>query len=234
MVLAPSFVVLDEPTSALDVSVQAQILELLQRLIDEHGLTYLFITHNLNVAQVVCDTIAVMYLGRLVEVGPADAVITDPQHPYTRMLVGAVPNMTPPERAPGRGPQVVLRTEALSKTYAAPGWFRKGGGVKAEATDDPQAPRAAVAGDAQGADLLVALQLQEVRHALSGGIGEGQHATCEYRRGRAAGRTPGLRQRPGLVVGPGRGTLASQRAQTHSTRITYGSLALSKPSMFST
>jgi len=87
----PEFVVFDEPTSALDVSVQAQILELLQRLIDEQGLTYLFITHNLNVAQVVCDTIAVMYLGKIVEIGKADEVFITPWHPYSQALVLATP-----------------------------------------------------------------------------------------------------------------------------------------------
>ena len=88
--LRPSFIVLDEPTSSLDVSVQAQILNLLNDLKRDLGLTYLFISHNLNVVEYFCDTTIVMYLGRIVEEGPSDAVLSEPLHPYTRALVSAV------------------------------------------------------------------------------------------------------------------------------------------------
>ena len=88
--LRPSFIVLDEPTSSLDVSVQAQILNLLNDLKRDLGLTYLFISHNLNVVDYFCDTTVVMYLGRIVEEGPSDVVLSDPLHPYTRALVSAV------------------------------------------------------------------------------------------------------------------------------------------------
>ena len=87
----PEFIVFDEPTSALDVSVQAQILELLKTLLKEQGLTYLFITHDLNVAQVVCDTITVMYLGKIVEIGKASTIFEAPKHPYSQALVLATP-----------------------------------------------------------------------------------------------------------------------------------------------
>jgi peptide/nickel transport system ATP-binding protein len=92
------FLVCDEPTSALDVSVQAQILNLMRRLQDEFGLTYLFISHNLSVVRHMSDQIAIMYLGRFVEVGPAEQVFSDPRHPYTRMLLDTIPNVENPVR----------------------------------------------------------------------------------------------------------------------------------------
>ena len=87
----PSFIVFDEPTSALDVSVQAQILNLLKQLIVDHKLTYLYITHNLIVAESVCDIIAVMYLGKIVEMGLPAEIFQNPKHPYSRALVLSTP-----------------------------------------------------------------------------------------------------------------------------------------------
>ena len=92
------FLVCDEPTSALDVSVQAQILNLMRRLQEQLGLTYLFISHNLSVVRHMSDEIAIMYLGRFVEVGPAEQVFSDPRHPYTRMLLETIPNVETPNR----------------------------------------------------------------------------------------------------------------------------------------
>jgi peptide/nickel transport system ATP-binding protein len=89
----PEFIVCDEPTSALDVSVQAQILNLMRDLQDRFGLTYLFISHNLAVVRHMANRIGVMYLGRLVEVAPAREMFAKPKHPYTRMLLDAVPDL---------------------------------------------------------------------------------------------------------------------------------------------
>ncbi len=97
LILKPDFVVCDEPVSALDVSVQAQVLALLRELRDEMGLTLLFISHDLAVVAHLAARIAVMYLGRVVEEGPRDAILRAPAHPYTRALLAAVPRLGAPE-----------------------------------------------------------------------------------------------------------------------------------------
>ena len=95
LVLEPEFVVCDEPISALDVSVQAQVVNLLDELKESLGLTLLFIAHDLSMVRYVSDRMAVMYLGSLVEVGPADRVFFAPKHPYTELLIGANPEPDP-------------------------------------------------------------------------------------------------------------------------------------------
>jgi len=89
----PEFLVCDEPTSALDVSVQAQVLNIMKDLQRRHGLTYLFISHNLAVVRHVADDVGVMYLGRLVEAAPKSELFARPRHPYTRMLLDAIPDI---------------------------------------------------------------------------------------------------------------------------------------------
>ena len=95
----PEFLVCDEPTSALDVSVQAQVLNIMKDLQRARGLTYLFISHNLAVVRHVSDVVGVMYLGRLVELAPRRALFSAPRHPYTRMLLDAIPDIAMSGRA---------------------------------------------------------------------------------------------------------------------------------------
>ena len=101
LALNPDVIVADEPVSALDVSVQASILALLEDLRAELGLTLLFITHNLAVVRHICHRVAVMYLGRIVEVAETETLFTNPQHPYTRALLKAAPRLRPAVRPPG-------------------------------------------------------------------------------------------------------------------------------------
>ena len=95
LVLNPKFIVADEPTSALDVSIQAQILNLIQDLQEEYKFSCLFITHDLSVVRYLCDRIAVMYLGKIVELAPTAQLFDNPLHPYTRVLLSSIPEPDP-------------------------------------------------------------------------------------------------------------------------------------------
>src|SRR5262245_41597279 len=117
LVLEPKVVVLDEPVSALDKSVEAQVLNLLVDLKRELALTYVFISHDLNVVQYMSDRVLVMYLGKIVEVGPVETIYGGPQHPYTRALLGAMPSMDPDRR----GEQVTLTGDPPNPINPPPG-----------------------------------------------------------------------------------------------------------------
>jgi peptide/nickel transport system ATP-binding protein len=117
LVLQPDFIVADEPVSMLDVSVRAEILKLMLELRRSRGITYLFVTHDLSLAWVIADRIAVVYLGRVVEIGPADEVIQRPRHPYTKALVSVIPVPEPGRRAEA----IVLSGETPSPIQVPPG-----------------------------------------------------------------------------------------------------------------
>ena len=117
LILEPEFVVLDEPVSALDVCVQAQILNLLMDLQKELKLTYLFISHNLSVVKHISDQIAVMYLGKLVEMADSDTIFKEPRHPYTQALLSAIP-IPDPTVHPDR---IILEGDVASPIDPAPG-----------------------------------------------------------------------------------------------------------------
>ena len=116
--LEPEFVVCDEPVSALDVSVQAQIIRLLRTLQNRMGLTFLFISHDLTVVHHLSDRVAVMYVGKLVEYGPADSVYRRPRHPYSEALLAAIPRYRPAAAAQER---VLLEGDVPSPANPAPG-----------------------------------------------------------------------------------------------------------------
>ena len=125
IILSPDVLVADEPVSMLDMSVRAKILELMIDLKDELDLTYVYITHDLATAKFFCDRIAIMYLGRIVEIGPAEEIYEDPKHPYTVSLLRAIPEPDPrrerpPRPAPrARSPTPSRRRWAAASTPAA-------------------------------------------------------------------------------------------------------------------
>ena len=112
----PQIMILDEPTSALDISVQAQILNLLLDLQERHRLTYLVITHDLNVLRYISDRITIMYLGKIVECGPTDVICSEPMHPYTQALLSAIPVPSLDEKKP----RMLLKGELTSPINPKP------------------------------------------------------------------------------------------------------------------
>ena len=131
LVLDPALLIADEPTTALDVTTQAQILLLIKEMRRNHGTGVLFITHDFGVVAEIAHRVAVLRTGELVEMNPTEALLKNPQHEYTRMLIGSVPSIAPRHRGAPADAPVVLRTRALAKTYAASGWLHKRAAVHA-------------------------------------------------------------------------------------------------------
>ena len=125
LVLEPVLLIADEPTTALDVTTQAQILLLIADLQARHGTAVLFITHDFGVVADIAHRVAVLRLGELVELGSKQDVLVDPQHDYTKMLIGSVPSLKPQARSIDADAPVVLSTHGLGKTYSGGGWFGK-------------------------------------------------------------------------------------------------------------
>jgi oligopeptide transport system ATP-binding protein len=117
LAVSPQLIIGDEPVSALDVSIQAQILNLFRELQEEFNLTYLFIAHDLSVIRHISDRVAVMYVGKIVETGTVEAIFADPQHPYTKALLAAVPEADP-RKAP---PRLTLQGELATPVDPPPG-----------------------------------------------------------------------------------------------------------------
>lgn len=131
----PEFVVCDEPISALDVSLQAQIVQMLQDLQEKYGLTYLFISHQLQVVQKICDEIGVLYLGNLMEIADADKLYSNPLHPYTKMLISSIPVPDPRVKTLD---QIVTDTGVQSRSIGAAASITAVRGVRNAADRKPR------------------------------------------------------------------------------------------------
>jgi peptide/nickel transport system ATP-binding protein len=131
LALDPPLLIADEPTTALDVTTQAQILKLIKELQAKRGTGVLFITHDFGVVAEVADRVAVMQWGRIVETDTTWQILSEPKHPYTRMLVSSVPSLKPKVRKGDDNAPIVLSTKGMHKVYHDKGWLQRGRSVKA-------------------------------------------------------------------------------------------------------
>ena len=157
LILEPEFVVCDEPISALDVSVQAQVVNLLGELKESLGLTMLFIAHDLSMVRYVSDRMAVMYLGSLIELGPADRVFFHPKHPYTEMLVGSNPEPDPATER--HRPRAAIHGEIPSPVNVQPGCRFANRCPKAMDACRSETPELRPVADAEHGERIVACHL---------------------------------------------------------------------------
>ena len=211
LAVEPEFIVCDEPISALDVSIQAQVLNLLVELREQFGLTYLFIAHDLSVVRHISDRVGVMYLGKLVELGPPAQIYAAPGHPYTRALLSAVP--IPDPKAERRRKRVILTGDVPSPANPPSGcrfhtrcWlYERLGRPENCRTEDPElrtvAPdhRAAIpsvcSGRSSGGDRIPALPADWRRRRCSSSRGRAPRRGRRFRRTRSLGRCAAPRRR---------------------------------------
>jgi oligopeptide/dipeptide ABC transporter ATP-binding protein len=185
LILNPVLLVADEPVSMLDMSVRAKILELMLALKRDFELTYLYITHDLATARFFCDRIAIMYLGRIVEVGPAEAIYTDPKHPYTQALLRAIPEPDPARVVPrdlprGEVPDAAAPPLGCSFHPRCPRAFEPCGWESRDLRDLLEARWARLAGEAG----------VEKEQALVGGLDALDRPSSEVRLSAPRGRQP--------------------------------------------
>lgn len=126
LALEPGLLIADEPTTALDVTTQAEVLELIKNIQRRHGMGVMFITHDFGVVADIADRVVVMQNGKVVEQGTRDEILRAPTHPYTRMLIGSVPSLTPPDRPDPEVAETALEAHGLNKTYGGGGMLNKG------------------------------------------------------------------------------------------------------------
>jgi peptide/nickel transport system ATP-binding protein len=172
LVLDPSLLIADEPTTALDVTTQAQILKLIAEMQERRGTGVLFITHDFGVVAEIAHRVVVMQKGHVVETGTAEEVLKRPQHPYTKMLINAVPTLTPPVREEMTG-AVALETVKLTKIYGGGGFFQKKREVRAASDVDIRVRRGetlGIVGESGSGKSTVARCIARLIEPSSGGI----------------------------------------------------------------